>query len=112
MQTGGFDEREQLLFAGYSVEVDPSIDMAKVHAVDFAETLAAFDECSTVDKQKIFFELYAIALVDESYPESEKVLVELAKEHFQISDDKMAAMRAAFENFCDAYKRLVKVVIE
>ncbi|MBR6711887.1 MAG: hypothetical protein IKI76_02720, partial [Selenomonadaceae bacterium] len=54
---GRLDEREQLLFAGYSVEVDPSIDMAKVHAVDFAETLAAFDECSTVDKQKIFFEL-------------------------------------------------------
>ena len=109
---GRLDEREQLLFAGYSVEVDPTIDMAQVHAVDFAETLAAFDECSQVDKQKIFFELYAIALVDESYPESEKVLVELAKERFQIPDDKMATMKAAFENFCDAYKKLVKVVTE
>ena len=107
---GRLDEREQLLFAGYSVEVDPSIDMAQVHTVDFAQELAAFDECTPTDKQRIFFELYAIALVDESFPESEQILVKLAKEHFNISDDKMASMKSAFENFCDAYKRLNRVV--
>ena len=109
---GRLDEREQLLFAGYSVEVDPSIDMAQVHTVDYAQALAAFDECTTADKQKIFFELYAIALVDESYPESEKILVELAKKRFNISDEKMAAMKAAFEKFIDAYKNLRAVVTE
>ena len=70
---GKLDEREQLLFAGYSVEVDPSIDMAQVHTVDYAQALATFDECTPADKQKIFFELHAIAPVDESYPESEKI---------------------------------------
>lgn len=109
---GRLDEREQQLFAGYSVEVDPSIDIAQVHAVDFAEELAAFDNCSATDKQKIFFELYAVALIDESYPDSEKILVELVKERFQISNDKMAAMREAFNNFIDAYKNLRKVVTE
>ena len=109
---GRLDEREQLLFAGYSVEVDPSIDMAQVHSVDFAQELASFDECTPADKQKIFFELYAIALVDESYPESEKILVELAKKRFNISDEKMTAMKAAFENFIDAYKNLRTVVTE
>ena len=109
---GRLDEREQLLFAGYSVEVDPSIDMAQVHAVDFAQELASFDECTPADKQRIFFELYAIALVDESFPESEQSLVKLAKVHFNISDDKMASMKAAFENFIDAYKKLGTVVIE
>ena len=109
---GKLDEREQLLFAGYSIEVDPSIDMTKVHAVDFATELAAFDECTATDKQKIFFELYAIALVDESYPDVEKVLVEQAKEHFKISNDKMTAMKAAFKTFIDAYKNLYKVVTE
>lgn len=109
---GRLDEREQLLFAGYSVEVDPSIDMAQVHAVDFAQELAAFDECTPADKQRIFFELYAIALVDESFPESEQTLVKLAKEHLNISDDKMASMKSAFENFIDAYKKLSKVVME
>ena len=109
---GRLDEREQLIFAGYSVEIDPTIDLAQVHTVDFAETLAAFDECSAADKQKIFFELYAIALVDESYPEAEKVLVELAKAQFKISDDKMAAMRAALKTFLDAYKNLRAVVTE
>ena len=109
---GRLDEREQLLFAGYSVEVDPSIDMAQVHTVDYAQALAAFDECAPAVKQKIFFELYAIALVDESYPESEKILVELAKKRFNISDEKMAAMKAAFENFIDAYKNLRAVVTE
>ncbi len=109
---GRFDEREQLLFIGYSVEIDPSIDMTKVHAVDFEKELAAFDECAAVDKQKIFFELYAIALIDESYPESEKVLVDLAKKRFNISDEKMAAMREALQNFIDSYKNLNKVVTE
>ena len=109
---GKLDEREQLIFGGYSVEVDPSIDMAQVHTVDFAKELAAFDECSTVEKQKIFFELYAIALVDEAYPESEKILVEMMKKRFQISDDKAAEMEAAFKNFIDAYKILHKVVNE
>ena len=109
---GRLDEREQLLFIGYSVEIDPSIDMAKVHTVDFKKELAAFDECSEADKQKIFFELYAIALIDEDYPESEKVLVDLVKEHFNISDDKMAAMRKALKTFIDAYKNLRAVVTE
>lgn len=109
---GRLDEREQLLFAGYSVEVDPSIDMAQVHTVDYEQTLATFDECTPADKQKIFFELYAIALVDESYPESEKILVELTKKRFNISNEKMTAMKAAFENFIDAYKKLRTVVTE
>lgn len=109
---GRLDEREQLLFAGYSVEVDPSIDMAQVHAVDFAQELTAFDECTPSDKQRVFFELYAIALVDESFPESEQALVDLAKEHFKISDDKMASMKSSFEHFIDAYKKLRTVVTE
>lgn len=109
---GRLDEREQQLFAGYSVEVDPSIDMAQVHAVDFAAELSAFDECTAVDKQKIFFELYAIALIDEAFPDSEKVLVEQAQKRFNISDDKVAQMGAALKNFIDAYKNLRVVVTE
>lgn len=109
---GRLDDREQLIFVGYSVEVDPSIDMTQVHKVDFEKELAAFDDCAAVDKQRIFFELYAIALIDESYPESEKVLVESAKKHFNISDEKMAAMHEALKIFIDAYKNLSKVVTE
>ena len=109
---GRLDEREQQIFAGYSVEVDPSIDMSKVHAVDFAAELATFDECTAVDKQKIFFELYAIALIDESYPDAEKILVEQAKKRFNISDEKVAQMNSALKKFVDAYKNLNKVVTE
>ena len=109
---GRLDDREQLIFDGYRVEVDPSIDMAQVHAVDFAAELAAFDECTTVDKQKIFFELYAIALIDESFPDAEKILVTQAKDRFNISDDKVAAMDAALKNFVDAYKNLRTVVTD
>ena len=109
---GRLDQREQQIFIGYSVEIDPSINMAQVHAVDFEKELAAFDDCSVEDKQKIFFELYAIALIDEDYPESEKILVDLAKVRFNISDDKMAAMREALKTFIDAYKNLRAVVTE
>ncbi len=86
--------------------------MAQVHAVNFVAELAAFDECTTVDKQKIFFELYAIALIDESFPDAEKILVTQAKERFNISDDKFAAMDAALKNFVDAYKNLRAVVTD
>lgn len=109
---GRLDEREQLLLARYSVEIDPSIDMAQICKVDFAEGLAEFDVCSTSDKQKIFFELYAIALIDESYPDEEKNLVDMAKERFNISDNKTTAMKAAFEHFIDAYKKLNATVVE
>lgn len=109
---GRLDEREQQLFAGYSVEVDPSIDMSQVHVVDFAAELATFDDCTAVDKQKIFFELYAIAMIDESFPDTEKILVTQAKERFNISDDKFAAISAALKNFIDAYKNLHAVVTE
>lgn len=109
---GRLDKREQQIFIGYSIEIDPSIDMAKVHAVDFEKELATFDECSAIDKQKIFFELYAIALIDEDYPESEKVLIEAAKKLLNISDDKMAVMRGALQNFIEAYKNLCAVVTE
>lgn len=109
---GRLDKREQQIFIGYSIEIDPSIDMAKVHAVDFEKELATFDECSAIDKQKIFFELYAIALIDEDYPESEKVLIEAAKKLLNISDDKMAVMREALQNFIEAYKNLCAVVTE
>lgn len=109
---GRLDEREQQIFASYGVEVDPSIDMTQVHAVDFAAELATFDECTAVDKQKIFFELYAIALIDEDYPDSEKVLVEQVKARFKISDDKVAQMNSALKNFIAAYKNLHAVVTE
>jgi len=109
---GRLDEREQQIFAGYSIEVDPSIDMSQVHAVDFATELSNFDECTAVDKQKIFFELYAIALIDETFPDAEKVLIMQAKERFNISDDKFAAMGAALKNFIDAYKNLHVVITE
>ena len=109
---GRLDEREQQIFAGYGVEVDPSIDMTKVHAVDFAAELANFDECTPVDKQKIFFELYAIALIDESYPDSEKILVELVQKRFNISDEKVAQMNSALKKFVDAYKNLHAVVTQ
>ena len=102
------DEWKQLIFAGYQIETE--VDMSKVHKVDFEKELSQFDDCAEVDKQKIFFELYAIALVDESYPEEEKVLVEAAKKHFNISDEKMLAMRDALKDFTDAYKKLYAVV--
>lgn len=105
---GRLDEREQLIFAGYQIETE--VDMSKVHKVDFEKELAQFDDCENIDKQKVFFELYAIALVDESYPEEEKVLVEAAKKHFNISDEKMLAMRDALKNFTDAYQKLHEVV--
>ena len=105
---GRLDEREQLIFAGYQIESE--VDMSKVHKVDFEKELAKLDDCTKIEKQCVFMELYAIALIDESYPEEEKILVEAAKKHFDISDEKMSAMHDALKNFTDAYKKLYAVV--
>lgn len=105
---GKLDDREQRLLDGYRIE--SAVDTSKVHKVDFENELAKLDDCTTVEKQCIFLELYAIALIDESYPEEEKILVETVKKHFNISAEKIAAMHEAFVNFIDAYKKLHAVV--
>ena len=68
-------------------------DLSKAHGIDFAEGLAAFDDSSVEEKTGIFFELYAIALIDESYPEEEKILVDIMQKRFGIRDEKMQEMR-------------------
>ena len=105
---GRLDEKEQQLFASYQIETEA--DMSKVHKVDFETELSAFDDCTVQQKQRIFFELYAIALIDDEYPEAEKELVEIVKKRFNISDDKMAAMKEALTNFINAYNNLSQVV--
>ena len=105
---GKLDEKEQMLFNSYQIEVN--VDMSDVHKVDFEEGLAIFDECSIEEKQRIFFELYAIALIDDVYADEEKVLVDIVKNRFNISDDKMNQMKNALLSFINAYNNLQSVV--
>lgn len=105
---GKLDEKEQMLFNSYQIEVE--VDMSKVHVVDFEKELAAFDECSKEDKQRIFFELYAIALIDNVYADEEKILTDIVKNRFNISDEKMEQMKNALTDFIDAYNNLQNTV--
>ena len=105
---GRLDEKEQQLFASYQIETD--LDMSKVHKVDFEQELAVFDDCTMQEKQKIFFELYAIALIDEVYADEERKLVEIVKKRFNIPDDKMNDMKEALTTFINAYNKLSQVV--
>ena len=105
---GKLDEKEQMLFNSYQIEVN--VDMSSVHKVDFEEGLAVFDECLKEEKQRIFFELYAIALIDDVYADEEKVLVDIVKNRFNISEDKMNQMRNALLTFINAYNNLQSVV--
>ena len=83
---------EKKLFDTYKLEMEYA-DLSKAHAVDFAQGLAAFDDSSVEEKTGIFFELYAIALIDEAYPEEERVLVDIMQKRFGITDAKMQEMR-------------------
>ena len=107
---GRLDEEEKKIFDSYKAEIDA--DFSEAQNVDFAKALAAFDDSSVTEKNGVFLELYAIALIDESYPEEEKILVEQAKARFNISDDKFAQMTAALKKFIDACKNLREVVAE
>ena len=69
-----------------------------------------FPYSSVAEKTGVFFELYAIALIDESYPDEEKVLVNAMKKHFGITDAKMQQMRDGLKALTDAYANLTKIV--
>jgi len=105
---GRLDAAEKKLFDTYKLEID--IDLSKAHKIDFAEGLAAFDDSDVEEKTGIFFELYAIALIDKSYPEEEKVLVEIMQKRFGITDAKMQEMRDGLKALTDAYANLAQIV--
>lgn len=105
---GRLDAAEKKLFNTYKLELE--VDLSAAHKVDFAEGLAAFDDSSVEEKTGIFFELYAIALIDESYPEEEKVLVDFMQKRFGITDAKMQEMRDGLKQLTDAYANLAQIV--
>lgn len=107
---GRLDAAEKKIIDSYKLEVDA--DLTKAHKVDFAEGLAAFDDSSVEEKTGIFFELYAIALIDKSYPEEEKVLVDIMQKRFGITEAKMQEMRDGLKALTDAYANLAKIVKE
>lgn len=106
---GRLDAAEKKLFDTYKLEIE-NADLSKAHAVDFNEELAAFDDSSVEEKTGVFFELYAIALIDKAYPEEEKVLVDIIKKRFGITDAKMQEMRDGLKALTDAYANLAKIV--
>ena len=106
---GRLDAAEKKLFDGYKLEIEDA-DLSKAHAVDFAEGLAAFDDSSLTEKTGVFFELYAIALIDKAYPDEEKVLVDIMQKRFGITDEKMHQMRDGLKALTDAYANLAKIV--
>ena len=107
---GRLDAAEKKIIDSYKLEVDA--DLTKAHKVDFAEGLAAFDDSSVEEKNGIFFELYAIALIDKSYPEEEKVLVDIMQKRFGITEAKMQEMRDGLKALTEAYDNLAKIVKE
>ena len=106
---GRLDAAEKKLFETYKLEIEDA-DLSKAHAVDFAEELAVFDDSSVEEKNGVFFELYSIALIDEAYPEEERVLVDIMQKRFGITDAKMQEMRDGLKNLTDAYAKLAKIV--
>ena len=106
---GRLDAAEKKLFDTYKLEIKDA-DLSKAHPIDFAKGLAAFDDSSVAEKTGVFFELYAIALIDESYPDEEKVLVTAMQKHFGITDAKMQQMRDGLKALTDAYANLTKIV--
>ena len=101
-------EQEQKIFESYSSEL--TVDLNSAHKVDFEKELMAFDGSSDTEKNKVFFELYAIALIDEVFEEAEKELVDIMREKFNISDAKMKEMKEGLERLTLAYRHLDDIV--
>ena len=105
---GRLDKAEKKLFESYNLELDA--DLSKAHKVDFNEELSAFDDCAQKVKTAVFFELYAIALIDKEYPEEEKILVDIMQKRLGITDAKMQEMRDGVTALTAVYDKLNKIV--
>ena len=106
---GRLDENEKKIFDSYKAEL-VGVDFSKAHDVDFSKELAVFDNSSQKEKLAVFFELYAIALIDESFPEEEKKLVDIMQKRFNVSDAKMQEMKDGLKAITVAYNNLTKVI--
>ena len=107
---GRLDEAEKKWFDFYKIELDVDITQAK--KIDFEEGLKIFDDCEQKIKNAIFFEIFAIALVDEAYPDEEKNLVEMMKNRFGITNEKMLEMREGLRQLTLAYENIRKSIEE
>lgn len=107
---GRLDEAEKRWFDFYKSEL--SVDVSKAHKVDFEKNLEIFDECEQKIKNAIFFEIFAIALVDDVYADEERELVEMMKNRFGISNDKMLEMREGLRQLTLAYDAIRKSIQE
>ena len=105
---GRLDKAEKKLFESYHLELDANL--SKAHKVDFNEELSAFDDCAQKVKTAVFFELYAIALIDKEYPEEEKILVDIMQKRLGITDAKMQEMRDGVTALTAVYDKLNKIV--
>ena len=105
---GRIDDYEQKMFDSYALEVN--VDLKEAHKVDFEKELFIFDDSSTSEKKKVFFELYAIALVDKEYPVEESKLVDIMKARFNISDNLMKEMKDGLYAMSSAYEHLQKIL--
>lgn len=105
---GRLDAAEKKLFYSYMPEVD--VDLSEAHTVDFKEELAMFDNCTVEEKLGVFYELYALALVDKVYAKEEKVLIDIAQEYFGVTEQKMSEMRDGLQKLINIQDELRKIV--
>ena len=105
---GRLDEAEKKWFDFYKLEL--SVDVSKAHKIDFEKGLEFFDGCEQKIKNAIFFEIFAIALVDNVYADEEKILVEMMRERFGITEEKMFEMREGLKKLTLAYDAIRKSI--
>ena len=105
---GKLADEEKKWFDFYKVEL--SADVTKAKKIDFAEGVKFFENCEQKIKNAIFFEIFAIALVDNVYADEERELVEMMKEKFGITNEKMLEMRESLRQLTLVYENIRKVI--
>ena len=99
---------EKKLFDSYMTEVE--VDLPKAHKVDFDKELDVFAGSTDETKTGIFFELYAIALIDRVYADEEKVLVDIAQKKLGVTDEKKEEMKVGLHKLMETYEDLRKII--
>lgn len=105
---GRLDPAEKKIFYAYMAETD--VDLSSAHTVDFKTELSVFDDCKVEEKLGIFCELYSLALIDRVYAEEERHLIQIAKDYWGISDEKVNEIDDVLKKVFRLQDELIKIV--
>lgn len=97
------------IFQGYSVEIGETIAFEDVK-INVLDELKILRNLPTDKKRKIYFELLAVAKIDNEFTEAEKDLMSTVQKELAINDMETKELAISLDEVKTAYQKLNAVI--